>query len=680
MKDRLRASRLFVALLLVVFWVSVVMVVGGAVDKAFAGYMADNFKTGPEVGDCVSFALTTGNDRLGMVCEMYSIPNGVGLPAAGGDSVAQTAIGNRRASGSTAYNECGGNAWSTNVEMGPQTSGAGWGTIPSGYAVLVQTNTAAACNGLFLSTEMAFRTGSEGNRTDSCVRGSGFVPQQTVGWTCPSVGLAVNWHSAAANGVADEMDLNRWMGTFVDEAAAAAVIWPYLTQVPEQSCAVMGIDYEYRKAGVGQSWTPVAPGASWPALSFGDQIKWSIGVTQADSGIDHLAFVFIGETPIQNTGVPPNWNPYQLEPFALDLLDPAFTSNPDWMSGVELGIVQWVIRPGYAETQATTVPRTVSGQMSYLGRDGTVPTFRAECKARGLPGVERFDNKGAALTGGQTVLDEPACDAYRAYPWPANDTDLGWGFRLTKPVSTTNFVSLEARYRPAADATPTAWAAVYTAPTPTAEAITVDFVLARATYLIPSGVEFWCTAAAVGGGTLNTVRATDLAVSTNGDLSCYARVTDEMSLTSPKSWVVGVGRLGVCLVEWLVVPSEGYLTAEYDAFQDELEVQTPFSFLFIMDGFLADVDDTVNDMDDGNAPQLPLESFRLGGGDVQIADSFPAQVVGEAADPGDKALLTALLLGFVIWGVLQHAAGLLFSKGPPVATDNLPFAHPRYGS
>jgi len=440
---------------------------------------------------------------------------------------------------------------------------------------------------------------------------------------------------------------------------------------PLRACDVIGISYRVREPG-STSWVAVTPGAAWPSVDFGTLIEWTM-TTAADEQIDHLVFQMIGATPLSYTGDPPNWSPGQLEPFALDLLNGTFTANEAFMSGVGIG-AQWEIRPG--DAQAVLIgPQTLTGTFNWWGYSGTSPAFHVECRSVGV-GVARFTHRSVAI-GGSTLATE-ACETWKVLPWEAAAPTVNdWGFILRKPVSSTGMVSLE--YRLGGLDPPASWVAVYSPPSPVTAEVQYQFSLSRSTVPNPSLVEWRCTAALPGGGTTTRVQETSVNTSSSSDYGregqdegCYARVSSDMSLTSPKSWVVGAGKLGSCVVQWLVVPEAGYLNTKYSEFEDELEAQAPFSFLFIADGFLSDLDDTVTDMEAGDAPDIPIASFTIGGATVDTSGFAPGAVVGDAVDPADRSLLTLLLLAGVVWAVLRHAAGLLFVKTPIPDDDPTP--------
>jgi len=438
-----------------------------------------------------------------------------------------------------------------------------------------------------------------------------------------------------------------------------------------RACDVIGIGYRVREPG-STSWVTVTPGAAWPSVDFGTLVEWTM-TTAALEQIDHLVFSMIGATPLSYTGDPPNWSPGQLQPFALDLLDPAFVANDAFMSGVGIG-AQWEIQPG--DAQAVLIgPQTLTGTFNWWGYSGTSPAFNVECSSVGV-GVTTFTHRSVAIGG--SVLATAACETWKVLPWEAAAPTVNdWGFVLRKPASTTGMVSLE--YRLGGVDPPASWVAVYSPPSPVTAEVVHEFSLSRATVPDPSLVEWRCTAALPGGGTTTVVQETSANTSSSSDygragedVGCYARVSSDMSLTSPKSWVTGAGKLGSCVVQWLVVPSPGYLNTKYGAFEDELETQAPFSFLFIADGFLSDLDDTVTDMEAGDAPTLPIASFTIGGATVDTSGYAPGPVVGDAVNPSDRSLLTLLLLAGVVWAVLRHAAGLLFVKSPIPDDDPTP--------
>jgi len=648
-------KRIFARVVVGVLVAGCVMVIGGVADRAFA---AD----GDEPVRCNSWGRgTLMSAKQGMVCSVKK--NSTFDLAAPGLYVNAAPFNDHKLPlcyvSTATY--CVRN-WSSGgtgrTYLGPTSSP--FGDVPDGYLISI-TDAHDAGSHPFLASYQAFPT-------------SNYVP----GWLDSQSALGsvvLSWRNGHTYNSSGAGEVNAWLGVQGD---ATVVSWltannywpPAFPGMPGppamiRSCDQIGVSYRVKDVGA-SSFSSVTLGA-WPALSFGALIEWTMEL-DADEQVDHLVFSMIGATPLSYTGDPPNWSPGQLQPFALDLLDGDFLANDGWMSGVGIG-AQWEIRPG--DAQAVQIgPATLTGSFLWLGHNGTRPAFGVECRSVGS-GVTLFDQDATAYGG--TTLSVPACDSFRVVPWEPAGTDTAWGFRFSKVASTTAFVSLE--WRTGASA----WVSVY-APSPASAAELVHlFSISKTSLVSPDLAEWRCTAVKPGGGTVTRVRGTDVNTSESSDYGragqdegCYARATGSMELTSPKSWIVGGGRIGTCLVEWLVVPSRGKLSSEYDAFQDELEVQTPFSFLFIMDGFLSDLEDTVTDMEAGDAPDIPIASFTIGGATVDTSGYAPGAVVGDAVEPADRSLLTLLLLAAVVWGVLHHAAALLFERSPVSDDDPRP--------
>jgi len=622
-----------------------VMALGSAADRAFAAEVAPSGSPLLRTARC-SLGLLSTNTRV-IVSKCNYAPQSLTGWVAGYTETLNSGTGNTRCPYSPTAFPGGNSDRVIKMWVGPLT-GTPYGDIPAHSFIC------AAHHGYPILNNYSM--------TWSTIRPSSGPTQAT----CLQANASFQWYDPPGTSK-EECIWQGQLSTAQWDALAWPVDWFPGAADPNpplvRSCDVMGISYRTKAVG-SSSWSTVT-GGSWPALPFGSLIEWSISLN-ATEFVDSLLFVMIGESPLSYTGDPPNWSPGQLEPFAIDVLDGAFTSNDEWMSGVGIG-AQWEIRPG--DANATTIgPATLTGSFLWLGHNGSVPAFNVDCRANNVR--VRFNQNAVAIGG--TVLDQPACSAWRVFPWEPAGSDTTWGFKFTKPSSTTGFVSLS--WRVDADP-PGAWSAIYTPPAPITAAHDYLFSIAKVSLVDPMAVEWRCEGVVAGGGTRTDDKLTDNNTADNStygregqEQGCYSRVVSGMSLTSPRSWVTGGGKLAVCLVEFLVVPSPDYLSEQYNDFEDELEAQTPFSFLFIMDGFLADVEDTVTDMEAGDAPNLPVASFTIGGATVDTAGMAPGAVVGAGVDPADRTLLTLLLLAGVVWGVLKHAAGLLF--GSPVVEDD----------
>jgi len=676
-------SRVLVGVLVAVS----VSIVGAAADRAFAADFGQEISAGLTGKSCVnSIDAATGADpplgdsawtpsnAVAWTVRMKCFFNNPGdsvitylfstLPLSGSFSAADTGLWGRHATSGDVRMNCAA-TWVVNVRGQGRLAagtliGSAHGTVEGSTPPPNYIDATLSCSSLGtfgLSYAGASRSITPWSYYWQATRSDGNANMWVLfgaSGTCRSITVArcTNTHSPAAIG-----------STYPDWFGGNSL--PML-----RACPTIGISYRVRDVG-STSWQTVTPGGAWPALDFGALIEWSMSLN-VNEQVDHLVFSMIGATPLSYTGDPPNWSPGQLQPFALDLLDSDFLANDAWMSGVGIG-AQWEIRPG--DAMAVQVgPVVHTGTFNWWGYSGTQPAFNIECRANGVVSV--FTHRGVAAGG--SVLDVEACKSWNVYPWePAATSVNDWGFILRKPASTTGIVSLE--YRIGGLDPPASWTMVYSPPSPVTAEVQYQFAIARSVLPDPALVEWRCTANLAGGGTTTAVKETSVNTSSSSDYGregqdegCYARVSSDMSLTSPKSWVTGAGKLGSCVVQWLVVPETGYLNTKYGEFEDELEVQAPFSFLFIADGFLADVDDTVTDMEAGDAPEIPIASFTIGGATVDTSGFAPGAVVGDAADPDDRSLLTLLLLAGVVWAVLRHAAGLLFERSPIPDDDPVP--------
>jgi hypothetical protein len=128
-----------------------------------------------------------------------------------------------------------------------------------------------------------------------------------------------------------------------------------------------------------------------------------------------------------------------------------------------------------------------------------------------------------------------------------------------------------------------------------------------------------------------------------------------MSLTSPASWVRGIGGMFVCLVEVLVLPDGDELLASFVDFADTAETRPPF---IIIDALL--------DFGDGVASSFSSASgtgcFDTGGipgvggsGEFCIGDGITVQ-------SSQRSIIATLIVAPMLLGLVAHAVGLVREK------------------
>lgn len=61
---------------------------------------------------------------------------------------------------------------------------------------------------------------------------------------------------------------------------------------------------------------------------------------------------------------------------------------------------------------------------------------------------------------------------------------------------------------------------------------------------------------------------------------CYGEATSDMSYLKPWTWVRGAGRMGVCLVTWLVVPEDGAIQDAWSDVTTEAQEAVPFAWVY----------------------------------------------------------------------------------------------------
>lgn len=310
--------------------------------------------------------------------------------------------------------------------------------------------------------------------------------------------------------------------------------------VTTPSCQTMGMTFETRASG-STTWSALTMATE---LDYFQPIRYTM-VIPADGTVTHLSLQFrSGSTPIETVAIAPYGQPFQLGAF--------FSFDPTAPNYVEkIGIlgkaVHWLVR---AETVG---PTTVTGQISFPGNTGSTLTttgFKWACESPGGNGV--FDVTGVG-SGGTTLEDAVACDALRVVT--GAHTESEWVFRVRKPVTVTALVRVMYRYDGGAWQT---WYEVL--PAPTTAAIDQPMTISKSGAPSLAAIEFRCTANTPGGpDTDRTIGPTGPRDGGDGLTlgDCFGpNYLGTMSLTSPSSWLSGLGRMGTCIVQYLFVPSD----------------------------------------------------------------------------------------------------------------------------
>jgi len=143
----------------------------------------------------------------------------------------------------------------------------------------------------------------------------------------------------------------------------------------------------------------------------------------------------------------------------------------------------------------------------------------------------------------------------------------------------------------------------------------------------------------------------------NGE-NCYA--SSGMTLTNPVSWVTGAGRMGVCLVRWLVVPSGDAISESFDGFTEELFAQFPFSFISIAIDFLDDLGTAMTSAS-GSGCFSGTSSWTFGVGGSQTSVSGDDVCIGEniSLTSPQRTTLLAIMGAPILFALLRHAWGMV---------------------
>lgn len=146
-----------------------------------------------------------------------------------------------------------------------------------------------------------------------------------------------------------------------------------------------------------------------------------------------------------------------------------------------------------------------------------------------------------------------------------------------------------------------------------------------------------------------------------GDQSCYR--FEDMSLTSPSSWLRGIGQMGSCLVRWFVIPSRA--GAEWAKLYDVLEVNVPFAWVI---GAYSAVDDAVQGLTGAVAANSDncFEWIVDGPLTANMPDEARGVCPGELAKPGGPLAMIApyrSFIGVAVWVLWLLSLGSIIFPG-----------------
>lgn len=129
-----------------------------------------------------------------------------------------------------------------------------------------------------------------------------------------------------------------------------------------------------------------------------------------------------------------------------------------------------------------------------------------------------------------------------------------------------------------------------------------------------------------------------------------------MSLTSPVSWVRGIGSMGWCLLRVAVVPDGEDLASTFDEFNAALEEQFPFSLLYMLVDFGDKLGDELSDASGTGCFDMPA-SFSFGSFSTPLADVC----IGDdlTVSGTQRQLLAALMIAPLLWSLCAHAVRMV---------------------
>lgn len=384
-------------------------------------------------------------------------------------------------------------------------------------------------------------------------------------------------------------------------------------------------------------------------VDFGATVAWSMDVPDGVS-LEGLWWVYsraatplsyVGEAPYVIDGYLGTALPFPVEwngsAATWDLIDATGAYGSSLMELVKTSVVG---------------PVTASGSFIWVATSGQVLDHvgafecRLDWDGRDLSGYpygwEKVGASGSALL-------RNGCDLVRVAVLGDHREDDPYRFRVTLPLFgaatlVTAVTAVEARYDGGS------WFVVEPSPS-SGERVDVEFD--RATYPDPLLVDVRAVCDLPGGGSgvreiESSVGQGSIDASGQGasQRSCYSEASNDLSLTSPKTWVIALGKMGVCLARFIVVPGDGVLSAWAEEQVTVLEDLPPFSLLFLAIGQTQDV----------AAAAESGSSSCFGGVPTPYTTGESATCPGDVFDdPVHMPILAMLLTAGVAWYVLTDA-------------------------
>lgn len=427
-------------------------------------------------------------------------------------------------------------------------------------------------------------------------------------------------------------------------------------------CVSSGVDIEINDE----------PADSTTEVNNGDQVRWTIPLDE-DQQIDDLWGVYeYAPTPIQNTGDYPYAINYRLGlpgggPVPWDFNQPLRFGYDDTGS---LGL-SYLHLISIGDANAITVgPGELTGTFVWLANDGLVFADYFSFQCHNFGSVEADPPYGwQVLTLGDPD-DLNGCDRVRAVLIGDPETDDPYKYRVTEAINTgsrhTEVLAVEWSYDGGT------WFTIIE--DPPAGGFREDIEIDRTTYPDPALVEFRCTSEVFGEDPVTTgvepspgfgVDPGVLDPTLLSEASCYEQAG--MELTAPSTWIKGLGKMGVCLLEWLFVPGDEYLSEWVDERQVTLRETFPLSVGMVFVDFASDTGDA---LESGAAP--------TGGGcfnvspiteSVSPAEGESCIGAGVTISGGTRTFLTVMMLVPLFMALCANAWALL-QGGPLLPSDS----------